>query len=155
MDHERRQLVAILAADVVGYSRLMADDESGTLRRLKVLRSEIVDPTVAAFHGRFVGSAGDSFLAEFPSASDAVRCAVEIQEQIAGHNVDLPTQSQMIFRVGVNLGDVIADGETIYGDGVTSPLDWKKAVETGRNLCLEEASISRCRAALYCIHRHG
>src|SRR5262247_3978846 len=102
MDHERRQLVAILAADVVGYSRLMADDESGTLARLKALRSGVIDPTVAAFRGRLVGSAGDSFLAEFPSASDAVRCALEIQERVAGHNADVPIQSRMTFRVGIN-----------------------------------------------------
>src|SRR5262245_4167393 len=147
MDHERRQLVAILAADVVGYSRLMADNESGTLARLKALRSEVVDPKVAAFRGRLVGSAGDSFLAEFPSASDAVRCAFEIQELIAKRNADLPSQSQMTFRVGVNLGDVIADGETIYGDGVNLAARLEKLSRPGE-ICVSRSVYDQVRGKL-------
>src|SRR5262245_17534491 len=138
MDQERRQLVAILAADVVGYSRLMADDESGTLKRLKLLRSEVIDPTVAAFHGRLVGSAGDSFLAEFPSASDAVRCSLAIQDSVARRNASLPARTQMVFRMGVNLGDVIADGETIYGDGVNLAARLEKLSQPGE-ICVSRS----------------
>jgi len=147
MDHERRQLVAILAADVVGYSRLMADNESGTLARLKALRSEVVDPTVAASRGRLVGSAGDSFLAEFPSASDAVRCAFEIQELVARRNAGLPIQSQMTFRVGVNLADVIADGETIYGDGVNLAARLEKLSRPGE-ICVSRSVYDQVRGKL-------
>src|SRR5262249_5839807 len=85
-----RKLAAILAADVVGYSRLMAADETGTLFQLKTLRAEVIDPKVAQFKGRLVGMAGDSLLVEFPSAVDAVQCAVETQERIASRNADLP-----------------------------------------------------------------
>lgn len=131
MDQERRQLVAVLAADVVGFSRLMADDESGTLARLKSLRSEIVDPSIASFRGRLVGSAGDSVLAEFPSAIEAVRCAIDIQAMAAKRNADPTMHSQMTLRVGINLGDVIRDGDTIYGDGVNLAARLEKLAQPG------------------------
>src|SRR5262245_32573376 len=96
----------------------MAADESGPLARLKRLRAEVIEPNIAQFHGRIVGSAGDSLLVEFASAVNAVQCAVETQEGLAERNIDLPEDRRMAFRIGVNLGDVIAADDTIHGDGV-------------------------------------
>jgi adenylate cyclase len=115
-----RRLAAILAADVVGYSRLMAADETGTLERLQQLRTEVIDPKISQFRGRIVGSAGDSLLVEFTSAMNAVECAVQMQQILANRKEVLPEDRRMAFRIGVNLGDVIAEGETIYGDGVNT-----------------------------------
>jgi class 3 adenylate cyclase len=115
-----RRLTAILAADVVGYSRLMAADETGTLERLQQLRTEVIDPKISQFRGRIVGSAGDSLLVEFTSAMNAVECAVQMQQILANRKEVLPEDRRMAFRIGVNLGDVIAEGETIYGDGVNT-----------------------------------
>jgi len=115
---EIRRLVAILAADVVGYSRHMAADEGATLARLKWVRSDVVDPAVLRYGGCIVGSAGDSVLAEFSSAVNAVRCAVEVQQDLAVHQREMPQDRRMELRMGINLGDVIVDGATIYGDGV-------------------------------------
>ena len=105
-----RRLAAILAADVAGYSRLMAADEAGTLSRLNQLRAEVIEPKISQFHGRIVGSAGDSLLVEFASAVSAVQCAVEAQDELAEQNATLPEDRRMVFRMGVNLGDVIAEG---------------------------------------------
>lgn len=113
-----RRLVAILAADVVGYSRHMSRDEAGTLSRLKALRADVIDPKFAQFEGQLVGTAGDSLLVEFASAVDAVQCAVEIQERIFSLHGEMPDDQRMAFRMGINLGDVIPDDGTIYGDGV-------------------------------------
>jgi class 3 adenylate cyclase len=113
-----RRLAAILAADVVGYSRLMAADEEGTLARLRALRAERIDPTVAKHHGRIVKLMGDGALIEFASVVDAVRCAVDVQRGMAEHEADLPEDQRIRFRIGVNLGDVIIEGDDIYGDGV-------------------------------------
>ncbi len=118
LGRDERRLAAILAADVAGYSRLMSADESGTLARFNALRSELLDPKIAQFKGRIVGSAGDSLLVEFGSAVDAVQCAVEAQERIAARNADIPEDHRIVFRMGINLGDVIAEGATIHGDGV-------------------------------------
>ena len=112
-----RKLTAILSADVQGFSRLMGADEEATLRTLQAHR-EVTDSLIHRHRGRFVGSAGDSVLAEFASVIDAVRCAVEIQQQLKARNADLPAQRRMEFRIGINLGDVMVDGEQIYGDGV-------------------------------------
>ena len=111
-----RRLAAILAADVVGYSRLMAADESATLALLRRLRSEVIEPKITEFQGRIVGSAGDSPLVEFASAVNAVQCAVEAQERLADQNSQLPEHRRMAFRIGVNLGDVIAEGDTFHGE---------------------------------------
>src|SRR4029450_3403531 len=131
MDQGQRKLVAILAGDVAGYSRLMAADEAGTLARLNSYRSGIIDPKVASFRGKIVGSAGDSILAEFGSATEAVRCSVEIQELITTQNARLPERERMHFRMGINLGDVIADHETIHGDGVNMAARLEKMSEPG------------------------
>lgn len=112
-----RRLTAILAADVVGYSRLMGDDEEGTLSTLKSHRS-FIDAQVALHGGRVFGSAGDSVIAEFASPVEAVRCAVETQRELESGNAALPEEKRMRFRIGVHLGDVMADGDNLLGDGV-------------------------------------
>ena len=113
-----RRLAAILIADVVGYSRLIRADEEGTLAALKALRAELIDPKIAEHHGRIVKLMGDGMLAEFSSVVDAVRAAVETQQAVSEHNADLPQDKRMEFRVGINLGDVVVDGDDIHGDGV-------------------------------------
>jgi TolB-like protein/class 3 adenylate cyclase len=113
-----RRLAAILAADVAGYSRLMGADEEGTHERLKAHLLELVNPKVDDHRGRIVKNTGDGFLSEFPSVVDAVRCAVEIQRGMAEREPEVPEERRIKFRIGINLGDVIADGDDIYGDGV-------------------------------------
>ncbi len=113
-----RKLSAILAADVVGYSRLMGEDEVGTLSQLQRLRRELVDPAIEEFRGRIIKLMGDGALVEFASVVDAVQCAAAIQRTMAGHNQGAGEARQMHFRIGVNLGDVIVQGSDIYGDGV-------------------------------------
>lgn len=113
-----RRLAAILAADVVGYSRLIRADEEGTIAALKALRADFVDPKLAEHNGRIVKLMGDGILAEFASVVDAVRTAVETQVAVARHNAGLPGDKRIEFRVGVNLGDVVIDGDDIHGDGV-------------------------------------
>jgi adenylate cyclase len=113
-----RRLSAILAADVVGYSRLMGDDEAGTLERLKSLRKDIVQPSIRERKGRVVKLMGDGLLAEFPSVVEAVQCAVEIQERVTGRETDAVADQRIRLRIGVNLGDIIVEGSDIYGDGV-------------------------------------
>ncbi len=113
-----RRLTAILAADVAGYSRLMGADEEGTLAALKAIRREVVDPKIAENRGRIVKTTGDGLLVEFASVVDAVRCAVEVQQQMATRGADVTEGKRVEFRVGINLGDVIVEGDDIYGDGV-------------------------------------
>jgi len=113
-----RHLAAILAADVVGYSRLMGADEEGTHERVKAHLAELVEPKIAEHHGRTVKNTGDGVLAEFPSVVDAVRCAVEVQRGMIGREPELRAQQRIRFRIGVNLGDVIVDEHDIFGDGV-------------------------------------
>jgi adenylate cyclase len=137
VERRQRRLAAILAADVAGYSRLMAADESGTLSRLNHLRSEIIEPTLSQYSGRIVGSAGDSLLVEFASAVDAVECAIDLQEKLAAENVGSPENKRMVFRMGVNLGDVIAEGSTIHGDGVNIASRLEKLAQPG-GLCVSD-----------------
>jgi len=113
-----RRLAAILAADVVGYSRLMCADEEGTHERFKAHLIELIEPKIREHHGRIVKTTGDGVLAEFASVVHAVRCAGEIQRAMADRDLDLAEKRRLRFRIGVNLGDVIADGGDIYGDGV-------------------------------------
>src|SRR5438093_12575731 len=112
-----RKLAAILSADVKGYSRLMGEDEEATIRTLTAYRA-VMTTRIQQHHGRVVDSPGDNLLAEFASAVDAVQCAAEIQQELKTRNAELPTQRKMEFRIGINLGDVIVEGERIYGDGV-------------------------------------
>lgn len=113
-----RRLVTIVAADIAGYSRLVGMDEEGTIARLKRHRRELIEPTIAEHNGRLIKWMGDGFLAEFTSPVEAVRCAVVIQQSMAGRNAALSRPNWIQFRVGVNLGDVIIDQEDVYGDGV-------------------------------------
>ena len=113
-----RRLAAILAADVAGYSRLMGVDEEGTLAALKAHRRDLIDPKIAEHHGRMVKTTGDGALVEFASAVDAVRCAMEIQRAMAERNANVPEDSRIEIRIGVNVGDIIIDEGDIYGDGV-------------------------------------
>ncbi|MES0207357.1 adenylate/guanylate cyclase domain-containing protein [Mesorhizobium sp. LNHC209A00] len=131
MARPERKLVAVFAADVAGYSRLMRADEAGTLLHLKALRAEVIDPKIAQFKGRLVGTAGDSLLIEFPSAVDALQFAVETQERITARNSDLPADRRMAFRMGVNAGEVILDETTIYGDCVNVAARLEKISEPG------------------------
>ena len=114
----QRRLAAILAADVVGYSRLMREDEAGTLARLKMLRKEVFDPHTADHNGRIVKTTGDGVLVEFASAVDATECAVKIQRALARRNEDVPEGHRIELRIGINLGDIIVDDDDIFGDGV-------------------------------------
>jgi len=125
-----RKLTAILCADVHGYSRLMGEDEEATHRILKSCR-KLIDSLIEEHHGRFVNSAGDSVLAEFASVVNAVECAVEIQTTLKSENGKLPPDRRMEFRIGINLGDVIVDGEQIYGDGVNVAARLESLAEPG------------------------
>jgi adenylate cyclase len=113
-----RRLAAILAADVVGYSRLMGSNEAGTLAHLKSHRRELIDPSIAEHKGRIVKTTGDGILIEFPSVVEAVACAVTVQSGMAERNAVTPEEQRIVFRVGINLGDIIIDGDDIHGDGV-------------------------------------
>jgi TolB-like protein/class 3 adenylate cyclase len=113
-----RRLAAILAGDVVGYSRLMGADEEGTLERLKVLRRELLDPKITEHHGRLVKTTGDGMLVEFGSVVDAVRCAAEVQQAMPERNTSVGADKHIELRIGINLGDVIVEGDDLYGDGV-------------------------------------
>jgi adenylate cyclase len=113
-----RRLAAILAADVAGYSRLMGADEEGTHERLKALRRELVDPKIAEHKGRIVKTTGDGMLVEFASVVDAVRFAVAVQQAMPERNAGIGADSRIELRIGINLGDVIVEGDDLYGDGV-------------------------------------
>src|SRR5882762_8579594 len=115
---QTRRLAAILAADVAGYSRLMRADEEGTLDRLKALRRELVDRKIVEHHGRIVKTTGDGLLVEFASVVDAVRCAVAVQQAMPERNIEVAVDNRIELRIGINLGDVIVEGDDIYGDGV-------------------------------------
>ena len=130
-----RRLAAILAADVAGYSRLMGVDEEGTLDRLKAHRREIVDPKIREHRGRIVKTTGDGMLVEFSSVVDAVHCAVEIQRAMVDRNAETTDDKRITFRIGVNLGDVIADGGDIYGDGVNIAARLEALAEPG-SVCI-------------------
>jgi TolB-like protein/tetratricopeptide (TPR) repeat protein len=147
LQQEQRRLAAILAADVVGYSRLMAADERGTLARLKQLRAEVIEPKIVHFNGHIVGSAGDSLLVEFPSAVNAVECAVAVQKELSDQNASLPEDRRMTFRIGVNLGDVIPDMGTIYGDGVNIAARLEKLAEPG-GVCIGRSIYDQVKGKL-------
>jgi adenylate cyclase len=139
-----RRLAAILAVDVVGYSRLMAADEGGTHARLKALRREFVEPRIAAHHGRVVKLMGDGALVEFASVVDAVTCAVEIQRETAERSLDAPGQPQLQLRIGINLGDVIHDEDDIYGDGVNIAARLEALADPG-GICVSDVVHSQVR----------
>jgi len=128
---QTRRLAAILAADLVGYSRLIGVDEGGTLQAFKDLRAELFDPTIGAHNGRLVKTTGDGFLVEFGSVVDALRCASETQAGMAKRNATLPTERRIDFRVGINVGDVVVEDGDIYGDGVNVAVRLEGLAEPG------------------------
>jgi adenylate cyclase len=125
-----RKLAAIFAADVEGYSRLMGLDEVGTLRTLTAYRV-VIDHLIAAHRGRIFSTAGDSLVADFASAVDAVECAVEMQEAIAKENTDRPAHEQMRFRIGIHVGDIIVQGGNLFGDAVNIAARLEALAEPG------------------------
>jgi adenylate cyclase len=141
-----RKLTAILCADVFGYSRLMGEDEEATLRTLSSHR-KLIDSLVEQHHGRFVNSAGDSVLAEFASVVNAVQCAVDIQTTLKAENASIPPERRMEFRIGVNLGDVMVDGEQIYGDGVNVAARLESLADPG-GICISDTVHAQIRNKL-------
>src|SRR5262245_54932793 len=139
-----RKLAAILAADVVGYSRLMAADEPGTLTRLKALLKDIFEPKIAEHHGRVVKTTRDGLLVEFPSVVEAVQCGVEVEKANALRNADIPGDRRIEFRIGINLGDVIADGGDIYGDGVNVAARLEGMAEPG-GICVSGVFLNQVK----------
>jgi adenylate cyclase len=142
-----RRLAAILAADVAGYSRLMGVDEEGTLAALKILRRELIEPKIAEHRGRIVKTTGDGALVEFASAVDSVRCAVEIQRAMAERNAAIPEDRRVVFRIGINVGDIIIDEGDIYGDGVNIAARVESLATPGA-ICLSEDTYKQIRGKL-------
>src|SRR5713101_6724102 len=126
-----RRLTAILAADVVGYSRLMGMDEEGTHERLKAHLGQLVDPKIKEHHGRIVKNTGDGMLVEFASVVDAVRCAAEMQRGMLDREPEMPDERRIRFRIGINLGDVIVEEHDIFGDGVNIAARLEALAEPG------------------------
>jgi adenylate cyclase len=145
---ETRKIAAILVSDVVGYSRLAGTDEDRTLSRLRGLRSDLIDPAVAAHHGRMVKRTGDGSLIEFRSVVDAVRCAIEMQNGMAERNAGVPPEKRIEFRVGIHLGDVVeeADGD-LMGDGVNIAARLEGICQPGA-ICLSEDAYRQVKARL-------
>jgi adenylate cyclase len=133
-----RRLAAILAADVVGYSRLMEVDEVGTLARLKTVRLELIDPALTKCKGRVIKTTGDGMLVEFHSVTEALRCAVDFQQRMARRNRDMPASRTLLYRIGINLGDVIVDGDDIFGDGVNVAARLESIASPG-GICISAA----------------
>jgi adenylate cyclase len=142
---ETRKLAAILAADMVGYSRLAGSDEERTLARLRALRSDLIDPTIAVHHGRVVKRTGDGSIIEFRSVVDAVRCAIEVQNGMVERNAGIPPERRIEFRVGIHLGDVVeeSDGD-LMGDGVNIAARLEAIAEAG-GICISEDAYRQVR----------
>jgi adenylate cyclase len=133
-----RRLVAVVVADVVGYSRLMERDEAGTHERLRKLRDELIDPKIAEHGGRIVHTSGDGMLLDFPSATSALRCAVEVQRELGARNLYVAADEKIELRVGINLGDIIVEGDDILGDGVNVAARLETLAEPG-GICVASA----------------
>ncbi len=146
--NENRKLAAILASDIVNFSRLAGADEDRTLARLRALRSDLIDPTIAVHNGRIVKRTGDGFIAEFRSVVDAVRCAVEIQRAMVERNAGAPADRRIEFRMGVHLGDVVeeSDGD-LMGDGVNIASRLEGVAKPG-SICLSEQAYWQVKARL-------
>src|SRR4249920_469671 len=145
---ETRKVAAILVADIVGYSRLAGADEDRTLSRLRGLRSDLIDPAIAAHHGRIVKRTGDGSLIEFRSVVDAVRCAIELQDGMVERNSGLPPERRIEFRIGIHLGDVVeeSDGD-LMGDGVNIAARLEGIAKPG-TICLSEDAYRQVRDRL-------
>ena len=143
----QRRLAAILATDVVGYSRLMSVDEMATLTSLKAHRRELIDPAIAGHHGRIVKTTGDGALVEFGSVVDAVQCAVAIQRGMLSRNAGISEDKRIVFRIGVNIGDIIIDNGDIFGDGVNIAARLQTLCEPG-GLCISRAANDQIRDKL-------
>ena len=143
----QRRLAAILAADVVGYSRLMSVDEMGTLTSLKAHRRDLIDPAIAGHHGRIVKTTGDGALVEFGSVVDAVQCAVAIQRGMLSRNAGISEDKRIVFRIGVNVGDIIIDSGDIFGDGVNIAARLQTLCEPG-GLCISRTANDQIRDKL-------
>ena len=139
-----RRLTAILAADMVGYSRLMGEDEVGTLARLQTCRRKVVDPAIEKYHGRIIKLMGDGALVEFASVVDAVQCAATIQRQMAVYDQGVPEAKEIRFRIGVNLGDIIVEGDDIYGDGVNIAARLESLADPG-GICVSRMAFDHAR----------
>src|SRR5579864_4245592 len=145
---ETRKLAAILVADIVGYSRLAGADEDRILARLRTLRSDLIDPTVAVHHGRFVKRTGDGAIIEFRSVVDAVRCAIEVQNEMVERNAGLPPERRIEFRVGIHLGDVVEENDgDLMGDGVNIAARLESICEPGA-ICLSEDAYRQVKGRL-------
>jgi adenylate cyclase len=142
----KRKLTAILSADVVGYSRLMEDNEEATIQTLNAYRNSMVN-LIEQHSGRVVDMIGDNLMAEFSSVVDAVRCAVETQKEIGKRNADLPENRQISFRIGVNLGDIVEEGDKIYGDGVNIATRLEALAE-GSGICISGTSYDQLKNKL-------
>jgi adenylate cyclase len=134
----QRRLMAILAGDMVGYSRLMEIDEAGTLARLKAHRVELIDPAISRNGGRIIKTTGDGMLVEFPSLVDAASCAIEIQQRMSRRNADVPADRQILFRFGINIGDIIIEDDDVFGDGVNIAARVQELAEPG-GICVTRA----------------
>src|SRR6059058_4637098 len=145
---EQRKLAAILAADVVGFSRLTGTDEERTLARLRALRSDLIDPTIAVHNGRVVKRTGDGALVEFRSVVDAVRCAIEVQNAMVERNAGVPLDRRIEFRIGIHIGDVVeeSDGD-LMGDGVNIAARLEGVAAPG-TICLSEDAYRQVRSRL-------
>src|SRR4051794_27562816 len=130
-----RRLAAILAADVVGYSRLIGLDEEGTLAALRTLRRELIDPAIAAHRGRVVKTTGDGMLVEFASVLDGLRCAAAVQGEMARRNADIPVERRIEFRIGIHQGDIVVEDGDIFGDGVNIAARLEGIAEPG-GICI-------------------
>ncbi len=143
----QRRLVAVMSADVVGYSALMAVDEEGTLARLKAHREELIEPTIVDHGGRVVKLMGDGILAEFTSVIQAVRAGIYVQRELALRNKDRPDEHQIVFRIGINQGDVIVDRDDIYGDDVNVAARLQERAIPG-GICISERVFSNIRGRI-------
>src|SRR5271157_3648729 len=145
---ENRKLAAILAANIVGFSRLAGTDEDRTLARLRALRSDLIDPTIAVHHGRIVNRTGDGSLIEFRSVVDAVRCAIEVQSAMAERNAGVAPDKRIEFRIGIHLGDVVeeSDGD-LMGDGVNIAARLEGIAKPGA-ICLSEDAYRQVKGRL-------
>src|SRR5258708_1731938 len=142
-----RRLTTIFAADVAGYSRLIEADEEGTIERLQAHRRELIDPKIGAFRGRIVKTTGDGLLAEFASVVDAMRCAAEVQRGMLDRDLDIDEDQRIRFRIGINLGDVIAEDGDILGDGVNIAARLEALAEPG-GICVSRTVHDQIRDRL-------